>query len=178
MNSLPIQIMQSYTVFWTRFLDVKGRASRSDFWHPFWINFLITSLLSIFSVGTLSSVFALFLIIPTFTVKVRRLHDSNRTMLLAIISHISGFITAFGTIVFVLGIIAVATQTETIGVLKALVLAGVFGTLFAGLVTLYTWIVLIMRGNKKPNRYGAGGSCQVEAAQNVVSTEVEHSSNS
>ncbi|BBK26989.1 DUF805 domain-containing protein [Staphylococcus arlettae] len=178
MNSLPMQIMQSYTAFWTRFLDVKGRASRSDFWHPFWINFLITSLLGIFSVGTLSSVFALFLIIPTFTVKVRRLHDTNRTMLLAIISHISGLITAVGTIAFGLIIITIATQTETMGVLKAIMLAGVFGTLFAGVVTLYTWIVLIMRGNKKPNRYGAGGSCQVVAAQDVVMTEVEHSSHS
>ena len=48
------QVFKSYRDFWTRTLDVSGRSSRADFWHPFWINFIITSLLGIFSVGLLS----------------------------------------------------------------------------------------------------------------------------
>ncbi|WP_422404692.1 DUF805 domain-containing protein [Mammaliicoccus sp. JADD-157] len=59
-------------------------------WHPFWINFVITSLLGMVSAGFLSGLFGLAVIIPSFTVMTRRLHDSNRTMVLAIISHISG----------------------------------------------------------------------------------------
>ena len=49
-------LINSYFNFWKRCLDINGRSTRSEFWHPFWINFLITSLLGVFSVGTLSSV--------------------------------------------------------------------------------------------------------------------------
>lgn len=90
MNNSQNQVIESYKDFWVRFLDINGRSNRPDFWHPFWINFVITSLLGMVSAGFLSGLFGLAVIIPSFTVMTRRLHDSNRTMVLAIVSHISG----------------------------------------------------------------------------------------
>ncbi|NWK84735.1 DUF805 domain-containing protein [Staphylococcus sp. GSSP0090] len=161
MDTSQNQVIESYKDFWLRFLDVNGRSSRPDYWHPFWINFIISSLLGIISGGLLSSVFALAIIIPTFTVMVRRLHDTNRTMILAIISYISGFISMLATIVFILGVITVVSSGGG-GVIGATLMAGVFGAVVAGLVTLYTLFVLILPGNKKENRYGIGGSSMVE----------------
>lgn len=103
--------ISSYFNFWKRSLDIHGRSTRSEFWHPFWINFLITSLLGIFSVGTLSSIFA--------------------------------------TIKF-----------EEFGLLGSTFIAGIFGVVIAGGVSLYILYLLIKPGNIKVNRYGSGGSCQ------------------
>ncbi len=105
MENQSNQIIESYKQFWIRFLDVKGRSDRADYWHPFWINFLISTVLGALSGGLLSSIFGIAIIIPSFTVMVRRLHDTNRTMLFAIISYISGFIASVGTLVFFFGVV-------------------------------------------------------------------------
>ncbi|WP_251521725.1 MULTISPECIES: DUF805 domain-containing protein [Staphylococcus] len=158
MEDTQNQVVKSYKEFWTRFLDVKGRSRRADYWHQFWINFVISSLLGIVSAGFLSSLFALAIIIPTFTVMVRRLHDTNRTMALAIVSYISGFIATFAAVMFVFAIVAAASASGS-GVIGLTLIAGAFGTVVAGLVALYTLIVLIIPGDNTPNNYGDGGSC-------------------
>lgn len=162
MDSSQNQVIESYKAFWTRFIDVNGRSTRPEFWHPFWINFLISSVLGVVSSGLLSGLFAIAIIVPTFTVMVRRLHDTNRTMILAIISYISGFITLIAATLFIIGVIIIVANTESHGLLGATVMAGIFGTVVAGLVTLYTWFVLILAGNKEPNKYGRGGSCETD----------------
>ncbi|XVL34094.1 DUF805 domain-containing protein [Staphylococcus equorum] len=136
-------------------MDINGRSTRPDFWHPFWINFVISSLLGIVSAGLLSSVFAIAIIIPSFTVMARRLHDTNRTMVLAIVSHISGFIAMVATIVFIVGVLAVASS-DSGGMIGASLLAGAFGAVVAGVIALYTLYVLVITGNKEPNNYGSG----------------------
>ena len=163
------QVFKSYRDFWTRTLDVSGRSSRADFWHPFWINFIITSLLGIFSVGLFSSLFAIAIIIPSFTVMARRLHDTNRTLILAIVAEISGLITTIAAVVFIIAVLAIASSGHA-GVIGATLMAGAFGTVVAGVITLYTLYVLIAPGNKGPNRYGDGGSC-IEKPE-VIDSEV------
>lgn len=148
--------ISSYFNFWKRSLDIHGRSTRSEFW----INFLITSLLGIFSVGTLSSIFVIITLIPYFTVMTRRLHDSNRSMAFAILYYISGFITKAATILFVLGIIFATIKFEEFGLLGSTFIAGIFGVVIAGGVSLYILYLLIKPGNIKVNRYGSGGSCQ------------------
>ncbi|MDG0822777.1 MAG: DUF805 domain-containing protein [Staphylococcus equorum] len=161
MNNSQNQVIQSYKEFWTRFLDINGRSTRPNFWHPFWINFVISSLLGIVSAGLLSSVFAIAIIIPSFTVMARRLHDTNRTMVLAIVSHISGFIAMVATIVFIVGVLAVASSGSG-GMIGATLLAGAFGAVVAGVIALYTLYVLVITGNRELNNYGSGGSCEID----------------
>lgn len=161
MNKSSNQIIMSYTNYWRRALDIGGRSTRSEFWHPYWINLVITSLLSIFSVGTLGSLFALATLIPSFTVMTRRLHDSNRSMVFAILYHISGFITKAAMIFFVLGIILTSVSTENYRIVKTLPVGTAFGVFIAGLVSLFILFLLVKPGNKKPNRYGSGGSCEI-----------------
>ncbi|MDN6160785.1 MAG: DUF805 domain-containing protein [Staphylococcus equorum] len=113
------------------------------------------------SAGLLSSVFAIAIIIPSFTVMARRLHDTNRTMVLAIVSHISGFIAMVATIVFIVGVLAVASSGSG-GMIGATLLAGAFGAVVAGVIALYTLYVLVITGNRELNNYGSGGSCEID----------------
>ncbi|MCU7558444.1 DUF805 domain-containing protein [Macrococcus capreoli] len=157
MNTQQNEIIHYYKLFWTRALDINGRSSRQEFWHPYWINFVISALLGILSAGTLSALFALAIIVPSFTVTVRRLHDTNRTMLLAVISQISSTIAVIASVVFVLSILAAASAQNTT-FLGASLIAGLFGTAVVGIIYIYTIFVLAQPGNKYPNNYGDGGS--------------------
>lgn len=168
MNKSSNQIIMSYSNYWKRALDVNGRSTRSDFWHPYWINLVITSLLSILSVGTLGSLFALATLIPSFTVMTRRLHDSNRSMLFAILYHISGFITKAAAIFFVLGVIFASINFEDFSILGTTFVASTFGIVAAGLISLFILFLLEKKGNKKPNRYGSGGSCEISMQETTM----------
>lgn len=156
-----------YIKFWTRFAKVNGRATRAEYWHPFWINFLITSLLGIVSAGTLGSIFAVVLLIPTFTVTCRRLHDTSRTMILAILHHLSGIISTIGACLFILGIIYLIVNNDA-RLFGTATFAWLFGSAITSLIWLYTVIVLAMPGKKRPNRYGQGGSCPPMKDNEVV----------
>ncbi len=161
MNKSSNNIIKCYTNFWRCGLDINGRSTRAEFWHPYWINLIITSLLSIFSVGTLGSLFALAVIIPNFTVMTRRLHDSNRSMMFAILYHIGGFITKAAIVIFVLGVIFATINFENFAILGTSFAATTFGIVIAGLVSLFILFLLIKPGNKNANRYGDGGSCEI-----------------
>ncbi len=168
MNKSSNQIIVSYANYWRRALDISGRSTRSEFWHPYWINLVITSLLSIFSVGTLGSLFALVTLIPSFTVMTRRLHDSNRSMLFAILYHISGFITKAAMIFFVLSVIFASINFEDFSILGTTFVASTFGVVAAGLISLFILFLLVKTGNKKPNRYGSGGSCEISMQETTM----------
>lgn len=168
MNKSSNQIIVSYANYWRRALDISGRSTRSEFWHPYWINLVITSLLSIFSVGTLGSLFALATLIPSFTVMTRRLHDSNRSMVFAILYHISGFITKAAMIFFVLGVIFASINFEDFSILGTTFVASTFGIVAAGLISLFILFLLVKKGNKKPNRYGSGGSCEISMQETTM----------
>lgn len=153
-------LINSYFNFWKRCLDIKGRSTRSEFWHPFWINFLITSLLGIFSVATLSSLFALITFIPFFTVITRRLHDSNRSMIFAIIYYIGRFIINVVLIIIGISTLFVMINLLEFGLFRTTLIASAFGIVIPGIVLLYILYLLAKPGNKKINKYGSGGSCQ------------------
>lgn len=160
MNNSQNQILQSYKDFWVRYIDVNGRSKRSDFWHPFWINFLISSVLGAISGGLLTTIFGIAIVIPAFTVMVRRLHDTNRTMILAIVSYFSSLITTMAAVMFILTVLALASSGN-FGLIGVTLMASAFGTFVGGVITLYTLFALIKPGNKDVNRYGSDGSCVV-----------------
>jgi uncharacterized membrane protein YhaH (DUF805 family) len=75
-----IAVLQKYAV-------IKGRARRQEFWTFFFCNLAIGLALGVLSqfpgIGKLfyavSGLFSLAIIIPNFTVGIRRLHDTNRS---------------------------------------------------------------------------------------------------
>lgn len=90
-----IKVMQNFLVF-------TGRARRKEYWMFGLINFLITIGLGMAESmvglpGTLSSFYALVVLVPSIAVSVRRLHDTGRSgwwMLL-------NFLPVLGTIVLI-----------------------------------------------------------------------------
>ncbi|GGI01896.1 MULTISPECIES: DUF805 domain-containing protein [Mammaliicoccus] len=169
MDNSQNQVIESYKDFWKRFVDINGRSDRPDFWHPFWINFVITSLLGIVSAGFLSGLFALAIIIPTFTVMVRRLHDSNRTMLLAIVYHISGVIAGLFVAIFIVTFVFASNSGSGTLIGLALITGPIF-MIIGVVIMLYTLYLLVAPGNREPNNYGSGGSTQI-APQPQVNVE-------
>ncbi|MEZ0330851.1 MAG: DUF805 domain-containing protein [Methylophilaceae bacterium] len=61
-----------------KYADFTGRASRSEYWWFFLFAFLVNLALSAVS-ETVGLLFSLALILPSFAVGARRLHDTNRS---------------------------------------------------------------------------------------------------
>jgi uncharacterized membrane protein YhaH (DUF805 family) len=74
-------IKKSYITVFEKYFVLKGRARRREFWLFFLCNIVIGVVLGILPViGVfISGLYSLVIIIPSFTVGVRRLHDRNRS---------------------------------------------------------------------------------------------------
>lgn len=77
------KVLRKYAVF-------RGRARRSEYWFFFLFNLLFTLILTAIDVslgffsaemgiGVLSGLYALFVLVPSLAVTVRRLHDTGRS---------------------------------------------------------------------------------------------------
>ena len=83
-----INFFQSFRICFKKFVDFKGRASRSEYW---WFT-LFTSIISIPSylpnetVQVLSGLGSLIILLPMLAVTVRRFHDINKSGWLVLIS--------------------------------------------------------------------------------------------
>jgi uncharacterized membrane protein YhaH (DUF805 family) len=67
-----LKALKSYAVF-------EGRSRRKEYWMFILINMIISLVLALLSFGTLESLYALAVFIPSLSVSVRRLHDTNRS---------------------------------------------------------------------------------------------------
>lgn len=80
---------QSIKTCFKKYATFSGRASRSEFW--WWsllctiISFVIMSIDKMIGISVLQVIFCLATILPSIAVSVRRLHDTNRSALWAII---------------------------------------------------------------------------------------------
>lgn len=77
-------IIDTYCLAFRKAFVLSGCASRSEYWTPFVINLVITSILNklageSFLLACVYLAFSLIWIIPNFTLTVRRLHDTNRS---------------------------------------------------------------------------------------------------
>ena len=160
MQQPPLTAIDCYKAFWTNALNIHGRASRREFWHPYWINFVLTTLLGIISAGTISSIFALAIIIPSFTLMTRRLHDTNHTMLLAVLNYFSGLVATTIAVIMVIMIVLLAASTGSM-LFGFIFIIGLVSVAVAFLLLLYTIFILAKRGDEKPNHYGDGGTYQL-----------------
>ena len=79
MNSL----VSAYKAFWTRAFDFSGRTRRIDFWLTILVNIVVTIVLSIIAgfvdfLQILSGLFSFAVIIPSFSMVIRRLRDAGK----------------------------------------------------------------------------------------------------
>lgn len=79
----PTNVLQCYQSVIRNYFNFKGRTSRYEYWSFFFINSIVTILMLLVDYFTneyalFSSLYTLFVIIPFFSVGVRRLHDINK----------------------------------------------------------------------------------------------------
>lgn len=76
--------MESYLHVWKNYAVFSGRASRTEFWMFILLNIIITIAIGTVerlagSGGLIGMLYALAVIIPSFAVGARRLHDTDRS---------------------------------------------------------------------------------------------------
>lgn len=95
------QYMHWYTDVLKKYAVIQGRTTRQEYWMFILLNFIISILVSIVAsiihLRELSSLYSLVLLIPSITVLIRRLHDTNRSgwWALLILVPIIGWIVLF-----------------------------------------------------------------------------------
>ena len=76
---------EAYRDFWKRWIVIDGVSTRPQFWWPWLIHVLISMAISILAqvawsgFGIFSGIFGLVILIPSFCVAVRRLHDMGKS---------------------------------------------------------------------------------------------------
>ena len=68
-----------YVLCLKKYVDFSGRATRSEYWYFFLMNFLVSLALGFLGLDALSSIYALFVLIPGWAVFFRRMHDIGRS---------------------------------------------------------------------------------------------------
>jgi uncharacterized membrane protein YhaH (DUF805 family) len=103
---------QAISSFWKNYVNFKGRARRSEYWWAY-LFMVLASVGTIFvdgfmrtfsfdlGVGIFSSLFFLSIILPSISITVRRLHDTNRNGWWYLISFIP-FVGAIVIFIFTL----------------------------------------------------------------------------
>lgn len=142
-----------------KYFEISGRARRAEFW--LFVLFLvlggfILTVIDIFlgtynydsKIGLLSGLFSLFTIIPSITVGVRRLHDTDR----------SGYwvlapIASFAVAVAVLGV-GVGSGLEAGSGLEEVFLVFVSLVVLILILNLILLVFYCLGGTKGENRYG------------------------
>lgn len=81
--------------------DIEGRATRSEYWYFTLVSFVIAIGCAVLialneNFKIVYALYALAMIVPTFTLTVRRLHDTNRSGWWILIN----FVPFFGAIIF------------------------------------------------------------------------------
>ena len=77
-------MFNSYVTCLKKYADFSGRATRSEYWYFYLMNFLIGSILitidlAILNFDLLGDLYSLFVFIPGLAVFWRRMHDTNRS---------------------------------------------------------------------------------------------------
>ncbi len=86
-----LSALKKYAVF-------KGRASRADYWYFMLLNIIISCVVGIASAALelkiLNTIYVLFILIPSISLVVRRVHDTNKSGWFILIP-VYGFILLF-----------------------------------------------------------------------------------
>jgi Na+-translocating ferredoxin:NAD+ oxidoreductase subunit E len=71
--------MKYYFEVLRKYTDFNGRARRPEFWFFYLFNIILSIIPSLFGFEILSSIYALFILIPSVAVGVRRMHDIGKS---------------------------------------------------------------------------------------------------
>ena len=135
-----MNLQNSLKTCFKKYADFSGRATRSEFWY-FYLFILLSYVISIILVFGVSfhflwiwMAFAIGIIIPTFTVTARRLHDVNK----------SGWFQLLPFPTAVLSDLLENTNEFASGIFALVTLA----------LYIYLFILYVSHGDKKNNRFG------------------------
>lgn len=140
----------AYKSYWKKSFVWSGRATRAEYWWPCLCNFLIglgLSVLDLFGLGILYTLFYIATIFPGLAVTVRRFHDLGKSAWFACTPYLlllaSVVLVAFNFTMTYFG-----TPAKATGVLYI-----IFGITM--IITAIVWFVfLLLPGQKCANKYG------------------------
>ena len=76
-------MIQAYVKMWKNFANFKGRASRADYWWAYLANLIVSFVIGIVAgivkLPILTTIYMIAILIPSLSLAVRRLHDTNRS---------------------------------------------------------------------------------------------------
>lgn len=78
-------VMNWYMKSLRQYVDFEGRARRTEYWCFVLVNILITTLITLMELfflqgaGMFSGLYSLFILLPTWALEVRRLHDVGKS---------------------------------------------------------------------------------------------------
>ena len=133
--------------FKNNYFNFKGRATRSQFWYFVLSLFLVNIVVQIFGMipylGTLITfAWALFTLIPSIAIQVRRLHDTNKSGLLIIVPYaciVLGLIS--------LGLAFACRSSAFVTIMQILMLLALLS--YIGLIVLWC-----LKSDEGENKYG------------------------
>lgn len=153
----PKGFWEWYMTSWKKTFSYAGRASRTEFFSFYLVNFFISFLLQIFSasmlpVNILLYVFAIATILPSLAVYVRRFHDRGKSGWYAFMP----YLLYVGISVPVIIGAAIYNYTYAVTPTSQLIVMGLIGlvSLIFVLLSLVWFIFLFLKGDPIPNQYG------------------------
>ena len=144
----------------SKYADFGGRAMRSEYW--WWVlavmvgNVIFGTVDYVLPFRFLQPIFALSVLVPTWAVVTRRLHDTGRSGGWAALSLVSGAIFAFSILVFIFGALLAGFGDPGEG--ETVFALGIIGITVSALILLviaiWSIIWLVQRGEDGPNQFG------------------------
>ena len=74
----PVSFIEATKLFFTRYVDFKGRSRRSEYWWASLATFIVSSVLTAI-IPDLVGLWNLAILVPGFAISVRRLHDIGKS---------------------------------------------------------------------------------------------------
>lgn len=141
-----MDFQESVKTCFTKYADFNGRASRPEFWWFYLFTIICTVVLGAIS-NIISTLFSFAIVLPTFAVTARRLHDINK----------SGWFQLWWMLGFFIGfiIIAVGVGAALSGsAMPFMAMMSVSAIIFLGLMAVSIYY-LSKPGDAGDNQYGA-----------------------
>lgn len=146
---------EAIRVCFSKFADFSGRANRAEFW--FFNLFLIAGNALIVMLAAsrptldfIGTVWSFVVLLPSLSVSVRRMHDTDRSGAYILIGFLGSVLIAFGVVLLLLNFMS---KDVAAGVLGSFILVIVGMTLM-----VWQFVLYCLPGTPGPNRFGDDAS--------------------